>query len=111
MENLGTSRILPSVDWPASSFDHGRFLSQSLAKLPPWWEPIDFVTMALVLWVSVWYTDCWGRWTKPDPLIFEQVRDRSEFENRPKKSRNIVTLLKVGAGRCLLFLGETGTHC
>lgn len=75
-----------------------RFLPQSMPKLSPWWEPIDMVTMALVLWASVWYTDCWGRWTKPDPLIFEQVRDRREFENRPKKSRNIVTLLQVGVG-------------
>ena len=65
----------------------------------------DGITLLLSIWIFLWTTECWGWWTpKPDPLLFVPVKDPTEFENRPKKSRNVVDALKVSIFRSLQVL-------
>lgn len=56
---------------------------------------VDYVTVLLIAWFTVWYTDNFGRWGRPNPLLFVPVKDRSEYDQRPRKSRNVAEALKV----------------
>jgi hypothetical protein len=56
----------------------------------------DIITALSFLAIWAWFTDGWGHLsTKPDPLLFAPVRDRSAYKKLPQKSRNVAEAMKA----------------
>jgi hypothetical protein len=59
--------------------------------------PFDWICLGLMFYAVYWVTDGFGTSSKPSPLLYIPVKDRTEYDNIPKKSRNVRDALKVGS--------------
>jgi hypothetical protein len=91
------SSLLSHIDL---QLEAARDLSQ-LPKLLAQENPIDWACFALLAYTVYWVTDGFGRWSKPSPLLFIPVKDRSAFDKIPKKSKNVCDALKVRSSHSL----------
>jgi hypothetical protein len=59
--------------------------------------PFDWICLGLIFYAVYWVTDGFGKSSKPSPLLYIPVKDRTEYDKIPKKSRNVCDALKVGS--------------